>query len=70
MFLRILLSPEQVATLTGLSLETLAQWRRRSVDPLCELERAVRYDPADVHTYIEGCRVFVSVPKKETNLSV
>jgi predicted DNA-binding transcriptional regulator AlpA len=61
----ILLSLEQVATLTGLSLETLAQWRsqKRGI-PYVKLERAVRYDPADVHTYLEGCRVFAPFLKR------
>jgi excisionase family DNA binding protein len=60
-----LLKPEAVANLTGLSLETLAQWRsqKRGI-PYLKVGRAVRYDPADVQAYLEGCRVSVSVPKE------
>jgi excisionase family DNA binding protein len=60
-----LLKSEEVASLTGLSLETLAQWRsqRRGI-PYLKVGRAVRYDPADVQAYLEGCRVSVSVPKE------
>jgi len=44
-----LLRPEEVANLTGLSLETLAQWRsqKRGI-PYLRVGRAVRYDPSDV----------------------
>jgi len=60
-----LLKPEEVANLTGLSQETLAQWRsqKRGI-PYLKVGRAVRYDPADVQAYLEGCRVSVSVPKE------
>jgi excisionase family DNA binding protein len=59
-----LLTAEQVATLTGLSIETLAQWRsRRRGIPYLKVGRMVRYDPADVQTYLEGCKVSVSNPK-------
>jgi len=60
-----LLKPEEVANLTGLSPETLAQWRsqKRGI-PYLKVGRAVRYDPADVQAYLEGCRVSVSVPKE------
>jgi len=60
-----LLKPEEVANLTGLSLETLAQWRsqKRGI-PYLKVGRAVRYDPTDVQAYLEGCRVSVSVPKE------
>ncbi len=56
-----LLTPEQVARLTGLSPETLAQWRsqKRGI-PYLKIGRAVRYDPADVQQYLAGCRVSVS----------
>jgi len=58
-----LLTAEEVANLTGLSVETLAQWRsqRRGI-PYLKIGRTVRYDPADVQTYLEGCRVSVSAP--------
>ncbi len=58
-----LLTAEEVAGITGLSLETLAQWRsqRRGI-PYLKIGRAVRYDPTDVQVYLEGCRVSVSAP--------
>jgi excisionase family DNA binding protein len=64
-----LLKPEEVAQLTGLSQETLAQWRsqRRGI-PYLKVGRAVRYDLADVQAYLEGCRVSVSVPKERRQI--
>ncbi len=64
-----LLKPEAVANLTGLSLETLAQWRsqKRGI-PYLKVGRVVRYDPADVQAYLEGCRVSVSVPKERRQI--
>jgi excisionase family DNA binding protein len=57
---RTLLTPKEVARLTGLSIDTLAQWRsqKRGI-PYLKVGHAVRYDPADVQTYLEGCRVSV-----------
>ncbi len=62
-----LLTAEQVSSITGLSVETLAQWRsqRRGI-PYLKIGRAVRYDPADVNAYLRGCRVSVSDSGKET----
>ncbi len=56
-----LLTPEQVAVMTGLSLDTLAQWRsqRRGL-PYLKLGRAVRYDAVEIQAYLERCRVSVS----------
>ncbi len=58
-----LLSAEEVAELTGLSTETLAQWRsqRRGI-PYLKIGRRVRYDLTDVQAYLQGCRVSVSDP--------
>ena len=58
-----LLSAEDVAELTGLSTETLAQWRsqRRGI-PYLKIGRRVRYDLTDVQAYLRGCRVSVSDP--------
>ena len=63
--LRDLMTPEQVAAHTGLSIETLAQWRsqRRGMAYL-KVGRCVRYDPSDVQQYLAGCRVSVSDPKE------
>jgi excisionase family DNA binding protein len=60
-----LLSAEQVAELTGLALDTLAQWRsqRRGI-PYLKIGRAVRYDFNHVQAYLRGCRVSVSDPNE------
>jgi len=60
-----LFSAKQVSELTGLSTETLAQWRsqRRGI-PYLKIGRAIRYDPADVQQYLAGCRVSVSDPNE------
>ena len=60
-----LLSPEDVAEITGLARDTLAQWRsqKRGI-PYLKIGRAVRYDPAEVQVYLEGCRVSVSDPRE------
>ena len=60
-----LLTPEAVAELTGLPVGTLAQWRsqRREIRYL-KIGRTVRYDPADVQAYLEGCKVSVSDPQE------
>ena len=64
-----LLTPEQVAALTGVCKETLAQWRsqKRGI-PYLKVGRVVRYDPADVQAYLEGCRVSVSVRKERRQI--
>ena len=64
-----LLTTKEVADMTGLSQETLAQWRsqRRGI-PYLKMGRAVRYDSADVQAYLEGCRVSVSVPKERRQI--
>ena len=62
---RLLLTAEAVAAMTGLSRETLAQWRsqKRGI-PYLKIGRIVRYDPDDVQAYLEGCRVSVSDPRE------
>ncbi len=60
-----LLTPEEVAEITGLSLDTLAQWRSQKRGmPYLKIGRAVRYDPTDVQQFLEGCRVSVSDPRE------
>ena len=56
-----LLTPEEVSALTGLSPETLAQWRsqKRGIDYL-KVGRLVRYTRRDVERYLETCKVSVS----------
>ena len=60
-----LLSAERVSQLTGLSIDTLAQWRsqRRGL-PYLKIGRSVRYDLNDVQDYLRGCRVSVSDPQE------
>jgi len=64
-----LLTAEEVAALTDLSIDTLAQWRsqRRGI-PYLKIGRSVRYALADVQAYLEGCRVSVSVPKERRQI--
>jgi excisionase family DNA binding protein len=58
---RELLTPQQVSEITGLSVETLAQWRSQKRElPYLKIGRTVRYDPSDVQNYLEGCKVSVS----------
>ena len=60
-----LLTPEEVAEITGLSMDTLAQWRsQRRCIPYLKIGRAVRYDPTEVQAYLERCRVSVSDPRE------
>ncbi len=61
-----LVSAEEVAQLTGLSVETLAQWRsqRRGI-PYLKIGRSVRYDLLDVQEYLRGCRVSVSDERRQ-----
>ena len=63
------LPAEDVAAITGLSIETLAQWRsqKRGI-PYLKIGRAVRYDPIDVQSYLEGCKVSVSDPKERRQI--
>lgn len=60
-----LLTAEQVSVITGISEETLAQWRskKRGISYL-KIGRAVRYDPTEVQAYLERCRVSVSDPRE------
>ena len=60
-----LLTAEEVAVLTGLAVQTLAQWRsqKRGITYL-KVGRAVRYHLSDVQQYLEGCRVSVSDPQE------
>jgi excisionase family DNA binding protein len=61
-----LLTPEEVSDLTGLSVETLAQWRSQKKHfPFIKLGRLVRYDREDVDRYFETCRVSVSQTRRQ-----
>ena len=55
-----LLTVQQVADLTGISVETLNQWRSQGLHmPYIKLGKAVRYLRKDVEGYILRCRVEV-----------
>ena len=57
---RRLLNPEEVSTLTGIPTATLAQWRYRKTGiPYLRMGRLVRYDVADVESYLQRCRIEV-----------
>src|SRR5690242_17733773 len=50
-----LLTPEEVAEMTGLALSTLATWRSRSVGPsYLKLGRKPYYREQDLHAWISG----------------
>ena len=56
-----LLTAEEVSRLTGLSIQTLAQWRsqKRNI-PYLKIGRLVRYSQSDVQVYLDSCRVSVN----------
>jgi hypothetical protein len=55
-----LLTPQEVSDLTGIPVATLAQWRYRKTGiPYLRIRRLVRYDPGDVESYLQRCRIEV-----------
>lgn len=57
---RKLLSPEEISRLIGIPTATLAQWRYRKTGiPYLRIGRLVRYDVADVESYLQRCRIEV-----------
>lgn len=57
---RKLLNPDEVSQITGIPTSTLAQWRYRKIGiPYLRIGRLVRYDSADVDTYLQRCRIEV-----------
>jgi excisionase family DNA binding protein len=61
-----LLTPDEVSELTGLSIETLAQWRSQKKHlPYLKVGRLVRYDRRDIDRYFETCRVSVSAERRQ-----
>ena len=56
-----LLTAQDVSDLTGLSKETLAQWRsqKRNI-PYLKIGRLISYSGEDVKVYLDSCRVSVS----------
>ena len=56
-----LLTAQDVSDLTGLSKETLAQWRSQERNiPCLKIGRLIRYSGEDVKVYLDSCRVSVS----------
>ncbi len=56
-----LLTAEDVSNLTGLSVETLAQWRSRKKHiPYLKVGRLIRYSQKDIQVYLDSCRVSVT----------
>jgi excisionase family DNA binding protein len=54
----VLLTIEDVSAMTGLSPETLAQWRSRKKNiDFVKIGNKIRYDERDVEKFLEGCRV-------------
>ena len=61
-----LLTVQEVADLTGLSVETLNQWRSQGLHmPYIKLGKAVRYLRKDVEHYILSCRVEVPPERRQ-----
>lgn len=56
-----LLTPEDVSRITGISQETLAQWRSKKINlPYLKMGKLIRYDRRDVEAYLDACKVSVS----------
>lgn len=57
---RKLFTPQEMSKLTAIPVTTLAQWRYRGRGlPYLRIGRLIRYDAADVETYLQSCRVGV-----------
>ena len=55
-----LLTPEEVCQLTGIPTATLSQWRYRKIGiPYLRIGRLVRYDTADVESFLQRSKVAV-----------
>lgn len=55
-----LLTPEEVSTMIGIPVTTLAQWRyRKQRIPYLRIGGLVRYDAEDVHAYLQNCKIGV-----------
>lgn len=51
------LTPEDIAAMFGVPLETVYQWRKkRTGPPGFRIGKHLRYDPADVQTYVTELR--------------
>ena len=62
-----LLDPKKVSALTGLSVETLAQWRsQRKHIPYLKVGRLIRHTRQDIEAYLERCRVSVFSTRRQS----
>jgi excisionase family DNA binding protein len=61
-----MLTPKEVSEITGLSLNTLAQWRsqKRNINYL-KIGRRIKYDRRDVDDYLARCKVSVSTRRQK-----
>ncbi|MCH8015728.1 MAG: DNA-binding protein [Acidobacteria bacterium] len=51
---------------TGLSVETLAQWRSRKRNiPYLKIGRLIRYSQRDVQVWLDSCRVSVNERRQQ-----
>ncbi|MEV7500610.1 helix-turn-helix domain-containing protein [Streptomyces sp. NPDC093018] len=51
------LTPDDIADMFGVPLETVYQWRRKHTGPPgFRIGKHVRYDPADVRAYVAQCK--------------
>ncbi|MGW0536174.1 helix-turn-helix domain-containing protein [Streptomyces sp. NPDC003032] len=51
------LTPDDIAEMFGVPLETVYQWRKkRTGPPGFRIGKYVRYDPTDVRAYVTECR--------------
>jgi predicted site-specific integrase-resolvase len=56
-----LLTPEDVSRITGISIETLAQWRSKKINlPYLKIGKLIRYDKIDIEAYLKACKIAVS----------
>ncbi|KES06162.1 DNA-binding protein [Streptomyces toyocaensis] len=47
------LTPDDIAEIFGVPKETVYQWRKKRIGPSgFRIGKHLRYDPADVHTYV------------------
>jgi hypothetical protein len=61
-----LLTPDDVSKLTGVSTETLAQWRsQKKYIPYLKGGSLIRYTLKDMEAYLEQCRVSVSARRQK-----
>ncbi|WP_320775066.1 helix-turn-helix domain-containing protein [Streptomyces sp. CRN 30] len=51
------LTPDDVAQIFGVPVETVYQWRKKRTGPLgFRVGKHLRYDPADIRAYVTECK--------------